>query len=281
MIVAELPAQTEWEARLNLRYAKRGNGTVLIEREHYGPLLVQKPFYPEGPDVCHSILVHPPGGIVAGDRLTINVTVESGAHALITTPGATKWYRSEGAQAEQCIAINVAAGANLEWLPQEAIVFNSAIAKQTISIDLADHANFLAWDILVLGRVAAQERFTQGLYKQAWTITRNGLPLWLERGQLTGGSTLLASTVGLAGYPVAATLLAVGKAPSAALVAACRAVAVDANARVAITALPQVLCVRFLGHGAEQAKMWLQSLWHELRPHYFGRPIHRPRIWST
>ena len=281
MIVAELPAQTGWEAQLDLRYAKGDHGTILIKREHRGPLLVQKPFYPEGPDVCHSILVHPPGGIVAGDRLAINVTVESGAHALITTPGATKWYRSEGAQAEQHIAINVAAGANLEWLPQEAIVFNSAIAKQTISIKLADQANFLAWDILVLGRVAAQERFSQGTYNQAWTITRNGQPLWIERGQLRGDSKLLSSSVGLADYPVVATLLAVGDAPSGALVAACRAITSCESARVSISVLPQVLCARVLGRSAEQAKMWLQSIWHELRPYYFGRAGHTPRIWST
>ena len=281
MIVAELPAQMNWEAQLNLRYAKREQGTVLVEREHYGPLLVQKPFYPEGSDVCHSIIVHPPGGIAAGDRLAINIAVESGAHALITTPGATKWYRSEDALAEQHVTINVAAGGKLEWLPQEAIVFNSAIARQIVAVNLADQASFLAWDILVLGRGAAQETFAQGLYQQAFTITRNGVPLWVERGKLSGSSTLLASRVGLAEYPVAATLLAVGDAPGAALVAALRAVPSGENAQVAITALPKILCARFLGHSAEQAKMWLEIIWQELRPHYFGRAADRPRIWST
>ncbi len=243
--------------------------------------MVQKPFYPEGEAVCHSIVVHPPGGIVAGDHLAIDVTVESGSHALITTPGATKWYRSEGALAEQHITLKVASGARLEWLPQEAIVFNSARARQTISVELIDDASYIGWDILALGRTASHEQFAQGHYEQSWRITKNAVPLWLERGRIDGGSAMLESPVGLAGYPVIATLIAVGNAPNAALVLACRAIAVSAGARVAITALPQALTARYLGHRVEDAKHYLQSVWRELRPHYFGRAVQMPRIWST
>ena len=281
MIVAEEFAQQTWEAELTLHYAKLDGRSILTQRRHRGPLLVQKPFYPEGNEVCHSVIVHPPGGIAAGDRLGINLSVETDAHALITTPGATKWYRSEGALAEQHIALKLAAGARLEWLPQEAIVFNSARARQTIAVELADDARYLAWDILVLGRIASQERLTQGHYEQAWRVTRNGVPLWLERGRIQGGARLMESPIGLAGYPVVATLIAVGNAPNAALVAASRAVPVGANARVAITALPDVLSVRYLGHRVEDARNFLLSIWRELRPHYFERTVQTPRIWST
>ena len=281
MIVAEEFAQRTWEAELTLCYEQRAQRSVLTQRQHRGPLVVQKPFYPEGDAVCHSIIVHPPGGIVAGDRLSINVNVAAGAHALITTPGATKWYRSEGALAEQHIALQVAPGARLEWLPQEAIVFNSARARQTIAVELADDARYVGWDILVLGRIASQERLTQGHYEQAWRVTRNGVPLWLERGQIAGNSTLLTSPVGLAGCPVLAILIAVGNAPNAALVAACRAIAASDGAQVAISALPHVLTARYLGHRVEDAKSFLQSIWRELRPHYFGRAVQTPRIWST
>jgi len=86
------PSPIGWQARLDLRYsASAGERTVLSHRRHTGPLLVQKPFYPEGPRVCHSTLVHPPGGIAGGDRLELHVEVEAGAHAVITTPGAAKW----------------------------------------------------------------------------------------------------------------------------------------------------------------------------------------------
>jgi urease accessory protein len=281
VIVADEFAQCAHDAELTLRYEKQIGRSTLVRREHYGPLVVQKPFYPEGDAVCHSIIVHPPGGIVAGDRLRIDVTVESDAHALITTPGATKWYRSDAALAEQHITLNVASGGCLEWLPQEAIVFDSARGRQTIRVELADGARYLGWDILVLGRSASQEKFNRGCYQQAWHITRNGAPLWLERGRIEGGSRLMDSPVGLAGCSVTATLIAVGDAPGAALVAALRAVTVGANTHAAVTALSQVLIVRFLGHRVEDAKNFLQSIWQELRPHYFGRAAQTPRIWST
>lgn len=281
MIGAEEFARQTSDAALTLRYAAVSGRSVLTHRAHHGPLVVQKPFYPEGDAVCHSVIVHPPGGIVAGDVLEINVAVESNSHALITTPGATKWYRSEGEPAAQHVALKVASGARLEWLPQEAIVFNSAQARQTISVELIDDACYIGWDILVLGRTASRERFERGHYEQSWRITKNGVPLWLERARIEGGSAMLDSPAGLAGYPVVATLIAVGNAPNAALVAACRAIAVSAGARIAITALPQVLTARYLGHRGEDAKNYLQSIWRELRPHYFGRAVQTPRIWST
>ena len=281
MIVAEEFARQSRDAVLSLRYEMLNGRSTLVQRSHYGPLLVQKPFYPEGDEVCQSIIVHPPGGIVAGDRLRIDVTVGADAHALITTPGATKWYRSEGAWAEQQIALKVASGASLEWLPQEAIVFNSARARQSNFVELTEGARYLGWDILVLGRMASHESFAAGSYQQAWHVTRNGRPLWLERGRIDGGSRLIDSSAGLAGYSVVATLIAVGDVPSAALVAALRAIAVGANAHAAVTAMPEVLSVRYLGHRVEDAKYFLQSVWCALRPHYFRRVVQTPRIWST
>ena len=281
MIAAEEFAQQESNAQLSLAYELQDGRSVLTRREHYGPLLVQKPFYPEGDAVCHTILVHPPGGIVAGDRLRVNLIVAADAHALVTTPGATKWYRSEGAFADQHVKVKLADGARLEWLPQEAIVFNRAQARQTISVDLTGDACYLGWDILMLGRTAAQEKFSEGIYQQVWQVTRDGVPLWLERGQLNGASSLMAAPAGLAGCSVTATLIAVGNAWNAALVGACRAIPAGGDARVAVTALPQVLSVRYLGHRVEDAKRYLQSVWRELRPHYFGRMVQTPRIWST
>lgn len=281
MIVAEAFAPRHLEGSLTLRYAKQGERSLLVERQHYGPLVVQKSFYPEGEGVCHNVIVHPPGGIAAGDRLSVNIDVESAAHALITTPGATKWYRSEGALAEQIIAIKIASGAALEWLPQEAIVFNSAQARQSINVDLTDNSTYLGWDILVLGRLASEEKFTDGCYAQAWQISRNGVPLWLERGRIEAGTRIIESQAGLAAQPVVATLIALGNAPNSALVAALRAISSREKAQIAITALPQVLCVRYLGSRVEEAKNYLQSIWCALRPHYVERAAQLPRIWST
>jgi urease accessory protein len=281
VIVKEAFAPTNVEGSLALSYAKQGERSLLVERKHYGPLVVQKSFYPEGEGVCHNIIVHPPGGIAAGDRLHLNIDVRNNAHAFITTPGATKWYRSEGAIAEQHIAMKVAEGAVLEWLPQEAIVFNSVQARQSINVELADNSTFLGWDILVLGRLASQEKFIDGYYAQAWHVYRNGLPLWLERGRIEAGTRIIESEVGLGAQPVVATMIAIGNAPNTAQVAALRAIPASEKAKIGITALPEMLCVRYLGTRVEDAKNYFQSIWCALRPHYVSRAAQLPRIWST
>jgi len=144
---------TGWQACLELGFEKRGLRTVAAQRRHYGPLAVQRPFYPEG-DVCHLYLLHPPGGVVGGDTLDIRVRAGTGARALVTTPGATKFYRSAGATAAVTQTLQVDAGAVLEWLPQEAILFQGAVARQQTCIELAAGACFAGWDILCLGRPA-------------------------------------------------------------------------------------------------------------------------------
>src|SRR5712664_2890683 len=115
------PLAEAWRAQLHLRFARAGNKTVLLERTSDGPLVVQKPLYPEGEAVCHAIVVHPPGGIAGGDELDLRVSAATGSHALLTTPGAGKWYRSAGPLARQSLQFDVSG--TLEWLPRETIVF--------------------------------------------------------------------------------------------------------------------------------------------------------------
>src|SRR4029077_12089900 len=117
-----------WHAHLALGFARTDACTRLVRRTHEGPLVVQKPLYPEGGDVCQCIIVHPPGGIAGGDRVELHAVVEAGAHAQLTTPGATRWYRNAGPPEKQRIAFHVAEGASLEWLPQGTIVFDGAHA---------------------------------------------------------------------------------------------------------------------------------------------------------
>ena len=132
-----LPQEARWRASLALGFERRGGRTVLADRRHDGPLVVQKAMHPEGPEVCHAIVVHPPAGIVGGDELLIDVAVREGAHALLTTPGAGKWYRTSGPWASQHVRIDVAAGGIAEWLPQETIVYDGARARITWEAQLA------------------------------------------------------------------------------------------------------------------------------------------------
>src|SRR5260370_23341635 len=122
------PILASWKGELRLEFERREGRTVLAKRRHDGPLVVQKPLYPEGGAVCHAILVHPPAGIAGGDELEFSARAAEGAHALLTTPGAGKWYRSGGAWARQRLDVRARDGACIEWRPQETIVDGGALA---------------------------------------------------------------------------------------------------------------------------------------------------------
>jgi urease accessory protein len=211
--------------------------TVLVQRDHYGPLRVQKALYPEGPAVCHAIVLHPPGGVAGGDSLEIGVTAAPNAGALLTTPGAGKWYRSGGRVARQSLTVRVAEGAVVEWLPQETIVFDGAEARMETHVELAAGALFCGWEVLCLGRTESGERFRHGRIDLATRVERAGRPLWIERGRLFGGSPWLQAPAGLAGRPVSATLVLAGRAIDRDWLAACRAVEPGGGVLSGVTAL--------------------------------------------
>ncbi|RTL51325.1 MAG: urease accessory protein UreD [Rhodocyclaceae bacterium] len=279
---AAVPASSPWEARLELGFSRRDAATVLTRREHSGPLRVQKALYPEGPETCHVIVLHPPSGIAGGDRLAINAHLASGSKALLTTPGAGKWYRSIGDEARQDIRFHLEAASRLEWLPQETIVFDAARAGMDTHVALQGDARYLGWEVLCLGLRASGESFAQGSLHMQTRINRDGIPLWLERGRLSGGDPLLASPVGLAGKSVCATLLAAAPGMDAALLAACRDMPLEeSDALSGITLLPDLLVARYLGHSSEAARHWLTRVWGVLRPALLGREAQTPRIWNT
>ena len=269
-----------WRAELRLAYQRRGARTVLAERAHRGPLVVQRPLYPEGETVCHTILVHPPAGIAGGDRLALTLELGASAHVLLTTPGAGKWYRSAGARGELVQRIRVAEGGVCEFLPQESIVFDGALGTLATEVELVGSAVFIGAEMLCLGRTGAGERFTRGGLALRTRISRDGRPLWLERGVLEGGSALLEAAVGLDGAPVSATLLVAAPACDAGLLEAWRAIEPVAG-RGAVTLLPGLLVARWLGPACEPGRAWLARLWGAARPAVAGRAMQVPRIWNT
>jgi len=280
MRLDEPVASAGWRAELALGYERRGARTVLAARRHDGPLVVQKPLYPEGGAVCHTIVVHPPGGIAGGDELTLDVALGSGAHALLTTPGAAKWYRSAGPWALQRLSFDVAPAAALEWLPQESIVFDAARARLSSEVRLAADARYIGWELLCLGRSGSGERFAHGVCRLANAIRRDGKLIWLERGEFDGDGAILASNSGLRGLPVCATLVAAAPEIDDALLAACRQHA-PLRGEGTVTRLPQLLLARYLGDSSEAARRYFVALWKVLRPAILGLPAIEPRIWNT
>ena len=277
-----LPANTalftpSWHAELALGYGRFGDCTRPTLRRHLGPLRVQKHLYAEGPEVCQHIIVHPPGGIAGGDQLNINVHVGPDAWAQLTSPGAAKWYRAAG-PAYQSVELNVAAGATLEWLPQETIVFSAAQAELSTRIALEGDARLFYWDMVALGRLASGEHFEQGHFQSQLDIRRDGQLLWHERQRIVGNDGLLDSPIGLDGNPVFATLLVTGDI-SAELLDTCRNL--PNPVRGDLTQLPGLLVARCLTSEALEARGWLIDLWRLLRPALLGREALAPRIWST
>jgi urease accessory protein len=268
-----------WRANLALRYTVE-DGRTVVRRRHTGPLVVQKPFYAEDARVAQSVIVHPPGGIAGGDRLEIEVSADADAVAQLTTPGAAKWYRSERGWATQRVSIRVAAGAAVEWLPQENLVFDGALAAPGLAVDLAEGACFLGWDVFCLGRTESGERFHRGALRCSTEIRVGGEPIWVEEARIEGGSRILAARAGLAGNTVFGTLLACGAAVDEATVAVCRE-SPPVSGEGVVSRLPAVFAARYRGGSAEAARGWFAGIWRCLRPSLVGRAAVAPRIWST
>ncbi|WP_344762427.1 urease accessory protein UreD [Actimicrobium antarcticum] len=276
--IAQSLLRNHWQARLSLGFANDAGTTRLVERSHVGPLRVQKALYPEHPSVCHAIVVHPPGGVVGGDQLSINVQVGVDAAAFICTPGAAKWYRANGHVSGQTVRLEVAAGASMEWLPQETIFFNDAHVVLDSAIDLQGDATYIGCDILCFGRTASGERFNRGIVRQRNTIRRDGKLIWFEQGRIDGADAVMHSPLGLAGKTVCATLLAAGTTLSPTALTALR----EALGPLAgVTQTKTILVVRHLGDSSEVARSLMMQAWQALRPLLLARDGVIPRIWNT
>lgn len=273
---APLRLVVPWKAELSLDFEKMDSRTILSKRRSDGPLVVQKALYPEGDAVCHAIVVHPPGGIAGGDELAVSSKIAPGSHALLTTPGAAKWYRSAGPWASQALEFDVAG--TLEWLPRETIVFDGARASLDCHVRLADEARYIGWEVACLGRTGSGERFARGELRLETTVSRGARLLLLERGTIEAGGLLMRSPAGLGGRTVFGTLLAAATSLNTGHLNLCRD---GAAASVAITLLPGLLVARYLGDSSEEAMREFIRLWTLLRPALAGRPALMPRIWST
>ncbi len=282
------PAAGHWHARLELQFQQSRNASRLRRCRHQGPLYVQKPFYPEGPELAHVYLLHPPGGLVSGDRLNVEVGIGEGAGALLTTPGAGRVYRArdDGAPQQQQVTLRIAEGASLEWLPLESILFPGANARLTTQVELSGNSRFIGWDITAFGLPACNTGFDRGELQQRLQINRGGEPLLIEALHLNDASrALFASQAGLQSYANAGLFIAGPFSDNLDddLLVACRS-AFGANRgdfRGGISQVGEFLVARMLGQGAEQLRLHFCKLWALLRPPLLGRPCCPPRIWNT
>ena len=273
-----------WHAKLALNYALQV-GKTSVHFTHDGPLRILKSLYPEGPGICHNVLVHPPGGLVGGDVLDIDVEVEAGAHALVTTPGAARFYKSNGQQALQRTKLKLQQGARLEWLPLEAIAYNACDAVNYLEFDLAEDAQLLTWDVTALGLPLAAQPFEDGVFEQH--IEWPGR--FLERGVVNAQDDLLLNgDLGLAGHRCLASLIFASGTPIA---RAQREALLEASHEL-LGAAPEdvwsgvtspnenMLVLRCASPVVEPVMMLWKKLWILWRKELWGLEGTVPRIWS-
>ncbi|MGV1043920.1 urease accessory protein UreD [Limnohabitans sp.] len=273
-----------WHASLSLDYTLESERSV-ARYTHKGPLRILQSLYPEGDAVCHNVLVHPPSGLVGGDTLDMTVTVGSGAHGLVTTPGATRFYRSDAGLATQQVHARVAADSRLEWLPLEAIAYNGCDGLNRAVFELAPGAEMMTWDITALGLPAADLPFAQGTFRQHLEIRG----VWLERGTINATDTrLMNSPLGLAGQRCMATLVfaagsAIASERSDRALACARELLEASELRLTAGATSphkQVIVLRVLSPVTEPAMQLLRQVWAAWRHEMWALPGKVPRLWN-
>jgi urease accessory protein len=269
-----------WHGKLNLVYADRLGATELIYNHQQAPLKIQRPFYPEGEKVCHSVILHTAGGVVGGDRLSANIHLQPHTQAVITTAAAGKIYRSNGLQAKQTIDIQIDAGACLEWLPQETILFNGAIYRQNLRVELATGANFIGWEITRFGRSARGEKFYQGEWRSHTEIWQEGVPLWIDRQYLPGSEEVFHSPHGLSGQPTAGNFIYLGSPVSKETIEKARSI-FTSHSLIGVTRLENGFLCRYRGASTSEVRNWFTSVWQMLRVDYFSRSHCIPRVWQV
>ncbi len=276
-----------WLAELTLGFVAGPDKTLMKEFRFKGPLRVQRPFYPEG-SPCHVYILHPPGGLVSGDNLKIDIDCHKNSHAVLTTPSAGKIYQADSCNVKQYQHVKLTLdNAICEWLPQETIVFNGANGCLDTEIALTENSKFIGWDIYCLGRTAGNKPFELGSVVQSLKVTKEGVPLLIERQVVQGGGNELTQRYGFSGHSVSGTLIVYGLESPICTVEKLResielmAGETSLKGMLAVTQRLGVLLVRYLGPCSEEGKNLFIRCWKLLRKELLGLDASEPRIWLT
>jgi urease accessory protein len=281
------PGPAHWHGSLRLTLSHQDGVTRISKRQHYGPLFIQRPFYPEDTQCCHVYLLHPPGGLVGGDRLNCHFDLGPHAQALVTTPSAGKAYRVDDVERTQGshVEINMAQHTAMEWLPQETIAFDGARLSNSTRIHFDPASALIGWEILCLGRPESGETFANGSVRQRLELWCDAKPMLLECTDYVGSGKIMQAAWGLSGRPVLGTLYAYcpDNQQRAAALAVCRELISDGKAPSisAASSVNNILLVRSLGNSTETLRALFTRIWQALRPCIIARDACIPRIWNT
>lgn len=297
MIIKETPnvESRQWLAKLALTFSHNAYGTQLKTTSRQGPLSVQKAFYPEGQECAHIYLLHPPAGIVSGDELNVEITIEDQGHVLVTTPGANRFYRAREnlsigvSKQTQITSLFLGDEAIAENFPQETIVYEGADGFNTVDVHIKETSIYLGWDITCLGLPSSDQYFDQGQYTQLNRLYCNDTLIYHDRIEISPSNQLLHHMAGLASKPVFGTFLVYAPTQLTQLkdrkviVEELRALIEAENAQelISITDIRGLFVIRYLGEQAHQCKHLFITLWQHLRPLVIEASAIEPRIWHT
>ena len=288
----------QWQAALTLKIENRQAGARLVSCHRRGPLHVQKAFYPEGRDLAHLYLLHPPGGLVSGDTLIIDTEVAQQSHALVTTPGAGRLYgaRKSAKTQNQLNTLTVAKGASLEWFPMETLYYSRSYGVSKTRVDIDEGGKFIGWDICSLGLPASGEPFVDGEIRQSFDIYYNGKADWLERWRFNADDkAFLTNHVGLQNQSCNGVFVAgpfiksddeseQEKAAHLELMSQLHTLCENSTQQqkglAGVSHVGNWVVLRYLGHSTTYARELFTQAWFLLRPHLLNRPACAPRIWA-
>lgn len=272
-----------WQGKLNLTYDYQQNKTQLVSQLMQAPLKIQRSFYPEGAETCHTTILHTAGGIVGGDQLLQTIHLKPYSQVVITTPSASKIYRSNGLQSQQNINIYLDAHSCLEYIPQESIIFNQANYQQTLNIYLTENSHYFGWEWVRFGRTARGETFIEGNWRSNTHLYYENKPLWVDRQWFPASEILWNSPHGLFNQPLVGTIVYSGKPLNKAQITAFRQLGETfiKNGEYGVTRTQNhgLLC-RYRGSSLSELKQWSLAVWSLLREEIWSRSSIKPRVWS-
>lgn len=276
-ISAAPPVRQRSDGRIHLRVGRFGEATRILDMAEAGPLRLRLPRLPPGP--CEAVLLNTAGGIACGDRFHVEAAVETGADLVLTTTAAEKIYRSDGLVSHVTTRVVIDARARLSFLPQETILFDGGALSRRFNADLAPDAHLLAFEAIVFGRTARDERITRGSLSDAWRIRRGDRLVYADSLHLDGPiSAQLARTAIGGGARAMATMLDVSPEAEGRLEgvrAILEAAAAGTDVDAAASAWNGALAVRFLAVDPDA----LRRVARRVLVAYRGQPL--PRVWQS
>lgn len=266
-----------WRASLDLEFSTVNGKSVVSKSRQNGPLTIQSPFYPED-GVCHLYLLHPPAGIVGGDVLELSVSAQQQSSVLLTTPGATKFYKTNGQIAFQNQRIRICDGSTLELLPQETIYYPNTNASLLTTINLEGSGHYFGWELHCLGLPTRGEGLEKGTARVGLSVYRDNIPILRDAAVINETKKKFQAAF-MRDWPVYGSFLMTGGSEK--LLGTLRDKVLLDHHLCGATLVEDLLVIRYLGSSIFQAKELFLKAWKLARPLVLGKLPVQPRIWQT